>query len=120
MAFKMKGSPMHRNYGIGTPNKKADKETKYLDDKTNPPKTPKMTVTTEQKRPPNAPRSMRTIGLDGVRSSTTREGKKRYDLDVNPLPNEEGWRDPQLQAPGAGIGKPKTRKEKRKDRRAGK
>ena len=35
MAFKMKGSPFQRNFGIGSPLKK---ETNYLDDKRNPPK----------------------------------------------------------------------------------
>ena len=42
MTFKMKGNPMQRNFGIASPNKKIDTEIKYLDDKTNPPKTPKM------------------------------------------------------------------------------
>ncbi len=120
MAFKMKGTPMQRNYGVGSPNKKTDTETKYLDDKTNPPKTPKMNKEVTQKRPPRAARPVRTITLEGTRSSTTREGRgnEKYEYgNMNPLPNEGEWYDPQLKTPGPGIGKPKTRKEKRKAKR---
>jgi hypothetical protein len=33
MAFKMKGSPMHRNYGIGAPTKKVEGEDPPADDR---------------------------------------------------------------------------------------
>ena len=119
---------MARNFGIASPNKKIDTETKYLDDKTNPPKTPKKnnpwkpthSVEVAQKKPPSAPRSMRTIELDGVRSSTTRQSPTdtRYEYgDMNPLPNEGEWYDPQLKAPGPSISVPKSKREQRREAR---
>jgi hypothetical protein len=122
----MKGSPMQRNFGVASPNKKIDTETKYLDDKTNPPnppKTPKMNKEVTQKKPPSAPRPMRTIELDGVRSHTTRQSPTdaRYEYgNMNPLPNEGEWYDPQLKTPGPSIGAPKSKGEQRREARKAK
>ena len=120
MAFKMRGEPLQRNFGIASPNKKTDTETKYLDDKTNPPKTPKMNKEVTQKKPPSAPQPMRTIELDGARSRTTRQSPTdaRYEYgNMNPLPNEGEWYDPQLKAPGPSIGVPKSKGEQRREAR---
>ena len=88
MAFKMNNAPFH-------------KETKYLDDKTNAPKGPKELKASKDvvyKRPPRAPRPAKIGSISGI----------------NPLPNEGAWYDPQLKAPGAGIGGSGTGKQRRK------
>ena len=107
MAFKMRGEPLQRNFGIASPNKKTDTETKYLDDKTNAPKTPKMNKEVTQKKPPSAPRTMPMLEVSDNFNAIGSNDKTMYDHLTT-----EG-----LKTPKPSTGASKSKKEARKEAR---
>jgi len=116
MAFKMRGEPLQRNFGIASPNKKIDKETKYLDDKTNPPKTPKMNKEVK----PKSTEKPDTSGSRGGRLRTM--PKVEVSDNFNPIgSNDQTMYDhlttEGLQTSKPSIGVPKSKGEQRREAR---
>lgn len=112
----MRGEPLQRNFGIASPNKKTDTETKYLDDKTNPPKTPKMNKEVK-------PKSTEKPDVSGSRGGRLRTMPKVEVSDYyNPIgSNNQTMLDhlttEGLKTPKPSTGASKSKKEARKEAR---
>ena len=116
MAFKMRGEPLQRNFGIASPNKKIDTETKYLDDKTNQPKTPKMNKEVK----PKSTEKPDTSGSRGGRLRTM--PKVEVSNNFNPIGSNDQMMYDHLttegpQAPEPSVSAPKSKGEQRREAR---